>query len=462
MTSQLLINEPPLQVLPTLATFVGLNEAIVLQQIHYWLNPQVNKNYFEGRYWVYNTYGQWQKQFPFFSERTLRRTINNLEILNILVSCKGGNFDQTKFYTIGYEVLEGICLNSQMGQEAQTEDTGPELQKSLHPRKNTIHSAWSNLPDHLDNMATPPGQSGQTIRSNWPPPLAILTTPPGQIGHLSYTENTTEITSENTLPPLLSPLLPRDSFLEQQQEEEEEEINFETSDQASKAKKEEEHMEDKNTAENQFFCEMIAIWNQTVQKSLNARQDVCLTGKRKAIFKQFLQEAFLDTTSSEKLEAWQDYCTLIAKSAYLRGQNSSGFKVSLEWSLVPDNAFKVLEGAIYDKPELADKPIINQSWEVFAEELTKSLPSSPNLLSWLKISINIAKMIGQAKYKSWFPKVSLKELTEARAVFAVEGQFSKDYITQHFSSEIKCAVQTLYPQVEHIDFQVSSPAGGLA
>lgn len=42
MGAQLLINEPPLQVLPTLAKTIGLNEAIVLQQVHYWLNPKFN------------------------------------------------------------------------------------------------------------------------------------------------------------------------------------------------------------------------------------------------------------------------------------------------------------------------------------------------------------------------------------------------------------------------------------
>ena len=35
--SNLLIEEPPLQVLPSLALAVGLNEAIILQQMHYWL-----------------------------------------------------------------------------------------------------------------------------------------------------------------------------------------------------------------------------------------------------------------------------------------------------------------------------------------------------------------------------------------------------------------------------------------
>ena len=43
--SRLLINENPLQVLPTLAVKIGLNEAMILQQMHYWLNAYHNKNY---------------------------------------------------------------------------------------------------------------------------------------------------------------------------------------------------------------------------------------------------------------------------------------------------------------------------------------------------------------------------------------------------------------------------------
>ena len=41
-SSKLLIDEPPLQVLPSLALKIGLNEAIILQQVHYWLNPKLN------------------------------------------------------------------------------------------------------------------------------------------------------------------------------------------------------------------------------------------------------------------------------------------------------------------------------------------------------------------------------------------------------------------------------------
>ena len=59
----LLYDGPPLVLSVSLIKKVGLKEALILQQIHYWMNPVFNKNLFEGKYWVRNTYAQWQKQF---------------------------------------------------------------------------------------------------------------------------------------------------------------------------------------------------------------------------------------------------------------------------------------------------------------------------------------------------------------------------------------------------------------
>ena len=57
-TSSLLMNESPLCVQPSLAVAIGLNEAIFLQQCHYWLNPKFNKNFIEGKHWVHKTLHQ--------------------------------------------------------------------------------------------------------------------------------------------------------------------------------------------------------------------------------------------------------------------------------------------------------------------------------------------------------------------------------------------------------------------
>ncbi|MGT3245325.1 hypothetical protein ACVSUJ_23010 [Yersinia enterocolitica] len=104
----LLISESPLQVLPSLACVAGLNEAIILQQIHYWLN--MSQHFYDGRRWVYNSLSGWAEQFPFWSESTLKRAIANLEKQKLVIS---GNYnrdsrDRTKWYTINYALLNEI------------------------------------------------------------------------------------------------------------------------------------------------------------------------------------------------------------------------------------------------------------------------------------------------------------------------------------------------------------------
>lgn len=105
--SDLLINEPPLQVLPSLACAVGLNEALILQQFHYWL--QHSNNIKDGHKWIYNSYQEWHKQFPFWkSKNTLISAIKHLEDMGILVSgnYNKAKFDKTKWYRINYEKLQ--------------------------------------------------------------------------------------------------------------------------------------------------------------------------------------------------------------------------------------------------------------------------------------------------------------------------------------------------------------------
>lgn len=122
VSSALLADEPPLLIQPKLAVKVGLNEAILLQQVHYWLHPKVNKNIKEGRPWVHNTYDQWKKQFPFWSERTIRRTISSLENLGILESYSSlCGLRKTKYYTINYTQLSDLSAQASVsaGQSGQ-------------------------------------------------------------------------------------------------------------------------------------------------------------------------------------------------------------------------------------------------------------------------------------------------------------------------------------------------------
>ena len=108
--SNLLIAEPPLQVLPTLATKIGLNEAIIIQQLHYWLLK--SEHVHDLKKWIYNTYEDWQRQFPFWSIDTIKRIFIGLEKNGLILSEKKFNkikIDRTKWYSINYEKLEEVA-----------------------------------------------------------------------------------------------------------------------------------------------------------------------------------------------------------------------------------------------------------------------------------------------------------------------------------------------------------------
>jgi hypothetical protein len=108
---KLLISEGPVMIIPSLAVKIGLNEAVVLQQIHYWV--QSSTHLIEGRKWIYNTYKEWQKQLPFWSESTIIRTIRSLEDQGYLITGNWNHMkmDKTKWYTIDYEKVEELEEN---------------------------------------------------------------------------------------------------------------------------------------------------------------------------------------------------------------------------------------------------------------------------------------------------------------------------------------------------------------
>ena len=103
-----------------LAEGLGVNEAIVLQQIHGWLvsNEKRGLNYKNGRYWTFNSLKKWhENHFSFWSESTLKRVFTSLENKGILIV---GNFnrsklDRTKWYSIDYDrVYEILGLDDEV------------------------------------------------------------------------------------------------------------------------------------------------------------------------------------------------------------------------------------------------------------------------------------------------------------------------------------------------------------
>lgn len=144
---KLLLNEEPLIVLPSLAAHIGLQEAIFLQQLHYWLNRSNHER--DGQKWVYNSYKEWQKQFPFWSEKTISRIVKKLEDSGLVI-CDNFNslvIDKTKWYRICYEKLNEI--EQQKGTERQKGRSTGQSDLSTRQVDQTMQTKCLNQSDNL-------------------------------------------------------------------------------------------------------------------------------------------------------------------------------------------------------------------------------------------------------------------------------------------------------------------------
>lgn len=109
-----------------LALVLGdLNEAIVLNQLNYWLgiNRKAGKNFIDGRYWVYNSYSDWKaNDFPYWSEKTIQRTFTRLENKGVVVSANYNKLaiDKTKWYTIDTVRLQELVDDFAIDEDKMT------------------------------------------------------------------------------------------------------------------------------------------------------------------------------------------------------------------------------------------------------------------------------------------------------------------------------------------------------
>lgn len=174
--SKLLIDENPLMFQPALATAIGINEAIVLQQIHYWITNPNNAGYeSNGFKWVYNTYKEWRKDnFPFWSENTIQRVFTSLEEKGLVIAIQPmkHKYDHTKYYRIDYSKLDAIdgtniddTDDTKLGSSTNTETTSETTSPAPDFKKRTEDALFRGIAER-QNLITV-GLSQHDI-SDWP------------------------------------------------------------------------------------------------------------------------------------------------------------------------------------------------------------------------------------------------------------------------------------------------------
>ena len=79
-----------------LAEKYGIEKALIIDYFAYWVveNMRNEKNFHEGRYWVFNSASALSEKFHYISRRTMNQKLQELEADGILIS---GNFNKNKF-----------------------------------------------------------------------------------------------------------------------------------------------------------------------------------------------------------------------------------------------------------------------------------------------------------------------------------------------------------------------------
>ncbi|MBQ8042881.1 MAG: conserved phage C-terminal domain-containing protein [Clostridia bacterium] len=124
-----------------IAKLYGIEEALVLNNIYFWVekNKANEQNYYEGKYWTFNSARAFQQLFPYMNITKIKRVLRKLIDNNVIIS---GNFnkspyDRTLWYTLtdyGYALVQNKVLDGSFctSLSNQNEPTIPDINTDIN------------------------------------------------------------------------------------------------------------------------------------------------------------------------------------------------------------------------------------------------------------------------------------------------------------------------------------------
>jgi hypothetical protein len=101
MSDAKLIDEPPMLVLPSLATAIGLKAAVVLQQMHF-------RSRDADELWWRPTAAELRAEFQFIAPSTLARVLRQLERDGYVRTRQEKSTDRSKSYSVHYDAIDRL------------------------------------------------------------------------------------------------------------------------------------------------------------------------------------------------------------------------------------------------------------------------------------------------------------------------------------------------------------------
>ena len=142
---------------PLVAQVLGERCAMIISQLHYWIGKKCGEIHWGAR-WIYNSYKEWQVQFPWLGVGQIGHLFRHLEAIGVVLS---DNFNRTptdrvKWYTIDYHQLAKLTGWNPYDLDIESGVTGKEPEPSadgeLDEVSEEISSEESPKPLWLSNV----------------------------------------------------------------------------------------------------------------------------------------------------------------------------------------------------------------------------------------------------------------------------------------------------------------------
>ena len=290
---------------PTIATFIGQNESILLNQILYWISKCGRKIAGQEGKWIYNSLAKWHKQFSYWSMYKLRKTIKSLEDLSLIKSIKvnAKRWNHTKWYTINYSEYSKLLKN------LKTENNNNRY--SPLNKVSNISIIKTNITKQNSNAIC---RSKVKISTN------------------RFVENRQIIVTKNNYTNSISSNIVESDYTNYKKEKIKPFYSL---------KKNKDQHTVLTADEKKVITQMIKSWNKSFEYSLSPIKGYSNNSNNKKLLELF-QNYF-----SGNLEQWREYAKRVNSSQFLMGEKKSkkNFKAVFQWLIKEETVDNIMKGA---------------------------------------------------------------------------------------------------------------------
>jgi len=151
----------------------GIDRAVIIHNLAFWhkTNQANERNYFDGKYWTFNSSKAFHEIFPYFSQSKIKRILGDLEDNHTIVSgvYNKHKFDRTKWYAIIDEsVLSKYDIHHCLKMDNATSGSGPTIPDSKPDSKPDTLDLFPELDQSPED---PPFSSAQSAKPKTKPEI---------------------------------------------------------------------------------------------------------------------------------------------------------------------------------------------------------------------------------------------------------------------------------------------------